>query len=416
MRVTFTASDRSISLFYAGRMYNIPSSAGGFAELKEHLKQKEHDAKVIERFVDRPKAIARMTAGLVQVIDNEVLYDGEVVHDALSTKLISMLNEGFDVTPWVNFMHRIKLNPSLESQTNLFRFLEKFQAPITEDGHFLAFKRVKSNFLDIYSGTFDNSPGKVVEVERGKVDSNHRNTCSFGLHVAASIYLDSYADAHSSKTIVVKIDPMDVVAVPPDYNDSKMRVCKYLVLGETEIGSIKKIESQVVATTANTPVQNGAELTNVADIARIATERLAKKVEASTAPLVFRDGFGSTVTVEEFLKASALVAGSPAKLAVKYGVARSTIRRWIDKAQETKAKNIAADLAANRPDSNLKPTGSADVFWQAGNRKFKTAEEVVKKAAEFNSTKAFANEVDVAASTARRWLEKAKISLAAKGK
>jgi hypothetical protein len=133
------------------------------------------------------------------------------------------------------------MNPSYRSRECLFEFLEKFNAPITANGNFIAFKRVRSDFMDIYSGTIDNSVGKVIQMDRAKVDDDPQHTCSAGLHVCADEYLDGYANAVSTKTLVVEVNPAHVVAVPYDYNFAKMRVCEYKVVAEIDPKTIPEV-------------------------------------------------------------------------------------------------------------------------------------------------------------------------------
>jgi DNA-binding transcriptional regulator/RsmH inhibitor MraZ len=84
--------------------------------------------------------------------------------------------------------------------------------------------------MDLQTGKFDNHPGKTPKMDRKDVDPDRNQTCSRGLHVAAYIYAkDFYGNGH---LLEVKVNPKDVVAVPPDYNAQKMRVCEYFVVRE----------------------------------------------------------------------------------------------------------------------------------------------------------------------------------------
>jgi len=253
MRLNFTLTNNSITLFYKGRLYNIPSTFRKFDELKEHLRGKEHDESFIESIVNVKEELTRLSEGNVTIKGNSVYYKGTKIHTYLAERLVQLFDDGFDVTPWVHFMENVMLNPSQDSRERLFTFLEKNGSPFTEDGHFLAFKRIRKDWKDIYSGTMDNSVGKIVEVPRESVDANNNITCSRGLHVAASIYLNSYARPADSRTIVCKVNPKDVVAVPPDYNETKMRVCRYEVLSEVEVGSIKDVETTSIYVDPNKP-------------------------------------------------------------------------------------------------------------------------------------------------------------------
>jgi hypothetical protein len=247
MRLPFTASPTSISLFFKGRMFSVPGTDPAFGPLTEILKLDDHDYDAIESLIDKPSVVARLTEGAVTILGETVYYKGAPLRSTVAIKLIQMADAGFDARPWARFLERIMANPSERSRESLFDFLDKFNAPITEDGHFLAFKRVRKDYMDHYTGTFDNSPGNRVEMPREKVDDNSASTCSRGLHVAASSYLTNYESAENSRCIVCKVDPADVVAVPADYNFAKMRVSGYLVLGDAEESTLPAIEAQPVS-------------------------------------------------------------------------------------------------------------------------------------------------------------------------
>jgi hypothetical protein len=244
MQVPFTITGNMISVFLDGKSHFVNSNDKAYAELKEHLKG-QHDPEVIRDLVDKKAYVTKVTEGWVTVSDNEVFYKGEVVHSALTQKLLTLLDEGFDIRPWAKFMDNLMQNPSYKSREALFNFLEKWSAPITEDGHFLAWKNVRHDFKDIHSGTMDNSPGRVVTMDRTQVDDDSDRTCSSGLHAAATSYLQHFY-VSGSKTVVVKINPRDVVAVPKDYDSAKMRTCRYEVLREVEQEERDFIERQQV--------------------------------------------------------------------------------------------------------------------------------------------------------------------------
>jgi hypothetical protein len=126
-------------------------------------------------------------------------------------------------------MENLMQNPSYRSVNELYGFLEANNLSITPDGHFLAYKKVRENYTDVHSGKFDNSVGKVCEMERNLVDDNKDNTCSFGLHFCSEGYLKHFG---GDRIMIVKINPRDVVSIPTDYNNSKGRTCRYEVVGE----------------------------------------------------------------------------------------------------------------------------------------------------------------------------------------
>lgn len=245
-KVIFTYSGDSATVVLDGEIHTITSGEGSYEALVEELKKESHDVEKIKGLVDKTKAVQEYTKGEVKIVGNQVFYKGEEINDSLTDKMLQLMDEGFDIGPWVAFLENLMQNPSFNSRKCLFNFLEKFQAPFTPDGCFIAFKRVDQDFKDLRTHTMDNSPGTVVKMDRADVDDNPRNTCSSGLHCAASSYLDSYANATRAKTIMLKVNPKDVVAVPADYNFAKMRVCEYEVLADITVEEMKDYETRAV--------------------------------------------------------------------------------------------------------------------------------------------------------------------------
>jgi hypothetical protein len=121
--------------------------------------------------------------------------------------------------------------------------MENKNMPITYDGCFLAYKAVRNDYKDIYSGKFDNSVGNVCEVPRSSVDSNRDNGCGHGLHVGAIDYAKSYGGINTdgfeggdndggNHLMICKVNPRDVVSVPTDSKFQKLRTCRYEVVSK----------------------------------------------------------------------------------------------------------------------------------------------------------------------------------------
>ena len=246
MKVPHTISATSISIFTGDKLYTIDAGDLRFKALSEYLKEKDnHDEDELAELLDTQKAITSLSVGRVTVEDDEVLFDGEPMHGSLTMKLLYLLREGFDAKPWANFLNNLMDNPSYNSRKCLYNFLDHFNTPITEDGCFLTFKRVREDYMDIHSNSMYNGVGTVVKMDRQAVDDNPKNTCSSGLHVCASEYLEGFASWTNHRTVLCKVNPRDVVAVPGDYNFSKMRVCQYEVVSEvTSKEQVKEIETK----------------------------------------------------------------------------------------------------------------------------------------------------------------------------
>ena len=176
-------------------------------------------------------AIQRFSNGLVSVEGDSVFYDGRELHGSIVVRILRMIKEGFDIKPMCNFLDRLQGNPSMRSAQDLYRFLESNDLPITTDGYFLAYKNVNSSYKDKHSNTFDNSVGATCAMPRNEVEDNPDRTCSSGLHFCSAEYLNGFW-GRGGHTMVIKIDPADVVSIPTDYNNSKGRCSKYVVVSE----------------------------------------------------------------------------------------------------------------------------------------------------------------------------------------
>ena len=182
--------------------------------------------------VDIEKAVATFSDGQVSIVNGKVMFEGEEVHGSISKRIIEFMSKGLPFQPLVKFLENLMDNPSMQSQQELYDFLEHENLPITEDGCFLAYKAVSKDFKDKWRGTFNNSVGQVCEMRRAKVDDNREAGCSSGLHAGALNYVANYGSVDAGDNIViVKINPEDVVSVPSDCNCEKLRTCKYEVVG-----------------------------------------------------------------------------------------------------------------------------------------------------------------------------------------
>lgn len=195
---------------------------------------KSEDWNDLPDLLDVKTSIAKFTDGLVEIRNEELFYNGDVMHNALSRRILQMFNEGLSIKHMTAFLQNLMLNPSRTAVEELYLFLEACDLPITEDGCFLAYKKVRSDYTDIYSGKFDNSVGSRPKMKRNEVDDNRNNTCSRGLHFCSLSYLQYFGSgSHSGdRVVIVKINPAHVVSIPSDYNNAKGRCEEYEVIGE----------------------------------------------------------------------------------------------------------------------------------------------------------------------------------------
>jgi len=160
-----------------------------------------------------------------------VRYNNEQLSGTIVERICDFIKKDYPVAPLVNFLKKLFSNPSYSSRTELYDFLEHKNLPICEDGDFLAYKAVRSNFYDKYKGIYDNSIGNTVAEPRGSVNDDRNIGCSRGLHAGTLEYVRGFA-SFGDKVIIVKINPANVVSVPLDCNCQKLRTCEYYCLKE----------------------------------------------------------------------------------------------------------------------------------------------------------------------------------------
>jgi hypothetical protein len=223
---------------------------------------KAGDWELVKESIEPKKIVLNYGQGNVEIQGETLFWKGKELHTTLAVKMIDMLKEGFPIEPMVNFMDNLYQNPSKRAVDELYGFLEKGNLPITPDGHFLAYKKVRDNYFDVHSGSMDNSVGQIVEMERFNVDDNKDNTCSTGLHFCSKDYLTSFS---GERTVIVKINPRDVVSIPSDYNATKGRACRYEVIGELAVDPSQAFTKSVQSTAVGSkPVYTGPKLGNSA--------------------------------------------------------------------------------------------------------------------------------------------------------
>ena len=235
----------AISVIIDGKSHVADKDHPRYAKIKEALN--ENDADRILQLINVSSAINDYVSSSGKVsISNGVLHykfsevDSRPIANSLVDRIVSMMREGFRPDPIVLFLENLMQNPSHRALNELYPFMVGRQhyrpLPITQDGYFLAYKAVRSDFLDWHKGVVDNTPPvpggppRIIEMPRNLVDDDWGVDCSEGYHVGSLSYLASFHQ-NEGKRIVVKVNPRDVVSVPRS-ETNKCRVCRYEVLYE----------------------------------------------------------------------------------------------------------------------------------------------------------------------------------------
>ena len=227
MAYPFVLNGQNLSVFLKGRPYTVNTAHPNFKKIINGLKEGAAEDRILG-MINFKKEIAKLPKVDFRK-DGMIYLDGKPMSKGLIERYKFMVQNEFPLEGFKNFIRNLAENPSESSREELHGFLEACSLPITEDGYFLAYKKVDEKFKDCHTGKIDNSVGQVVEMPREKVNPNRNQTCSSGLHVCSQSYLSSFPGSH---IMICKINPRDVVSVPSDYNNAKMRVCRYEVIGE----------------------------------------------------------------------------------------------------------------------------------------------------------------------------------------
>lgn len=248
----------AITILRDGKAYssNVMDDHRNYDKVMEAMRTKNYDA--LPGLMDPGTAVNDFVAkaddtykGRIAFANGAVMYNGVPLHNTITQRIVEQQQEGYDPNPLMRFLDNLMDNPSKTAVTELYGFLEKSELPITEDGCFLAYKKVRGDYTSIHAspdGThMDHRIGSAPEMPRNEVDDNRDVTCSTGLHFCSKSYLPEFG-SYSNKVgpdriVILKINPKDVVSIPSDYNEAKGRACRYEVVAEYTGDELKAEEA-----------------------------------------------------------------------------------------------------------------------------------------------------------------------------
>lgn len=290
-KVKGVVGESSIVLHYEGDAITIQADTDRllFEEFKDLLKSAKPE-EVITKFLDVKSRIEKYTDKNFYIKDQKLYLKGDEapIPDALAKRLVQLESTGEDFMPLIRFWKKLKTNPSKESIEQLYGFISHNNIPLTEMGDIVTEKGVKQRvgapmgeLVDDRTGCVDNSLGMEVFMDRENVDDNPNQTCSHGLHVGAP----EYVRKHYSNSIIVTciVNPRDVVAVPVDYDNTKMRVCRYIVAGYSLKSNYKPVckLSDFIQTPPEEVAKGMESLSQNPDLAKKGKDKAVKSVKTA---------------------------------------------------------------------------------------------------------------------------------------
>lgn len=224
----------NITVFVDGKQFTVHASDARFVPALNALNASDWDT--LYSILNPSLVFQNLYAKYeqVEVKDGNVYVNGDPISNTIAERILEFLSKGVDCVPIFKFITKLNLNPSARAVNELYTFLEHKFLPLTNNGNFLAYKALRSNFTDVHTGRFDNSVGNVLEMPRNKVDDNKDNGCSYGFHAGTLEYARGFRPIEG-KLVLVEINPADVVSIPTDCECQKLRTCKYMVVQEYEV-------------------------------------------------------------------------------------------------------------------------------------------------------------------------------------
>lgn len=235
-------------------LVTLSPSHVNYRRIRKALRKGTADDEKIRAWIDAGRFIGdqlRQLSERVTYRAGQIYFDGDLINTALSRHILRVLRQGEDYRSPVAFMENLALNPSAQSRWHLWKWLEKQGTfTLTEDGYVVGYKAVKGEenlsitagsedvYVDgvVHQGHIPNPVGAVVEMSRALVNPDRDHACSVGLHVGTFDFAKAFGSGTAGQRILtVLVNPRDVVAVPADSDNAKMRVCRYKVADVTEV-------------------------------------------------------------------------------------------------------------------------------------------------------------------------------------
>lgn len=232
----------------ADKEHSITKIDSRFNQAKELYKKRDY-AGLLD-LVDKPGSIARYSKGKVSIFDNEVTYNGQIVHGTIVSRILAFFKEGIPFESLLAFLENLYQNTDEDIRTRLYDFLEHNNLAITDRGSFIVFKLVDTDGQPPYNkqefGRLE-SDGSVVQVKKYEVGCTYvmprensipGGECNAGrlLYCGNRNYWKGSWGAAGEYTgtgrmLIGEVFPQDVCNVAA-IESSKIAVCKLAIIDE----------------------------------------------------------------------------------------------------------------------------------------------------------------------------------------
>jgi hypothetical protein len=228
--MNYIESDGTYTVVIGGRVHTFDADHPNYNVLVDAVNSDKYD--VFNDNIDEADSVKKWA----EVQDLSTLFPTGFVSSLLN-KVRKLIAGGKPADRYKLFVKNLSKNPDKIGIESVYKFVGNHSLPLTDDGCLLAYKYVTvlddGSFVDTHTQKNSNNVGDVVTMKRKDVDSNPEVSCSTGLHVGGLYYASFGQQCADRDTIIVKVNPRDIVCVPNN-EPEKCRVCRYEVVAVYE--------------------------------------------------------------------------------------------------------------------------------------------------------------------------------------
>jgi hypothetical protein len=310
-------TDQSVSCVFPDLGKNVTIQKSSQPELYEQCMDafRCKGWEVLQRLMVPEYKVEVETNGKVKLFDGDIYFMGiPVKENALSSAIRRAMIDKLPFLNLVSFMENVYAEDVPDVvKAELYEWLERNdQAMFDAEGYVIAYRNVDNNYNSFHAnkdGSHNtNRVGDVVSMPREECNDDRRNECSYGLHFCSFSYLPSYHGGSDTRTMIIRIHPRDMIAIPKDYNFAKGRCCQYEVIGEVDALTDKRVTHDNVSKTTEKAME------------KVVAVKIVKPTTVVDAPVAVNASQAETDAVKKAIE-NRLTAG---KVVVARGAAKST--------------------------------------------------------------------------------------------
>jgi len=170
-----------ITIFVEGKQHTIHATDSNFASAVTAFEASDWDG--LYNILNPAQVFQNLYAKYeqIEVKHGNVYVNDEPISSLIAGRILDFLAKGVDCLPVFKFITKLNLNPSARAVNELYTFLEHKFLPLTDNGNFLAYKALRSDYTDVHTGKFNNSVDNVPSLQ-WKIGCGRNQPCRCCIH------------------------------------------------------------------------------------------------------------------------------------------------------------------------------------------------------------------------------------------